>query len=125
MAEGILRQEGGDAFEVFSAGTEPGEVHPMAVEVMREAGIDISGQRSKHLEEFRNQSFDYVITVCDRARESCPWLPTNREQIHWSFEDPSALDDPKAQLGAFRRSRDELARRLRLLINLHTEPVRL
>lgn len=125
MAEGILRHEGGTAFEVFSAGTEPGGVHAMAVEVMREAGINISGQRSKHLDEFLNQSFDYVITVCDKARESCPRLPTHREQINWSFDDPSALHDPEARLRAFRRIRDELTRRLRLLMNLYAEPVRL
>src|SRR6266852_380198 len=82
MAEGLLRHDAGDRFEVFSAGTKPGQVRPEAVAVMRELGIDISGQRSKHVNEFAGQSFDYVLTVCDNAREVCPIFPAATKLIH-------------------------------------------
>ncbi len=114
MAEGLLRHVGGDRFEVFSAGTEPGEVNPFAIRAMQEVGIDISTATSKHVEQFVGQDFDYVITVCDRANETCPIFPGDPKRVHWSFPDPSAAtgtDDEKIR--AFRKVRDELRDRLR------------
>jgi len=114
MAEGLLRRDGGERFEVFSAGTRPAGVRPEAVEAMREVGVDISGHRSKSVDEFAGQSFDYVITVCDNARESCPIFPGVTERIHWGFDDPAAVGgDEATRLAAFRRVRDEIASRLR------------
>ena len=113
MAEGLLRHEAGAAFEVFSAGTKPTQVRPEAVAVMREAGIDISGHRSKSVDEFEGQDFDFVITVCDNAKQSCPIYPAKTKRIHWSIEDPAAVQGSEAErLAAFRRIRDELRRRL-------------
>ncbi len=113
MAEGMLRHDTGDGFEVFSAGTKPTKVRPEAIAVMRELGIDISGYRSKSVAEFAGQSFDYVITVCDNAKESCPIFPAKTRRIHWSIEDPAAAEGSEEQrLGAFRRVRDELRERL-------------
>ncbi len=106
MAEGLLRQFASERFEVFSAGTNPAGLNPHAIEAMREIGIDISGQRSKSVEEFVDQKFDYVITVCDNAREACPIFPGKAERVHHSFEDPAAAMDNPAE--AFRRVRDEL-----------------
>lgn len=110
MAEGLLRHDAGDRFEVESAGTRPGSVRPEAITAMRELGIDISGHRSKPVEEFDGQHFDYVITVCDNARESCPVFfgPANR--LHRSFEDPPAesIGSEADRLAVFRRVRDEL-----------------
>ncbi|MCA1605028.1 MAG: arsenate reductase ArsC, partial [Acidobacteria bacterium] len=88
MAEGLLRHEAGDRFEVFSAGVDPTQVKPEAIEAMREIGIDISGQRSKSVDQFKNQQFDYVITVCDNANQQCPMFPGKAERIHWSIDDP-------------------------------------
>jgi len=117
MAEGLLRHDGGERFEVFSAGVEPSFVRPQAVEAMREIGVDISGQRSKSVEEFAGQEFDYVITVCDNANERCPVFPGRTERIHWSFEDPAAAaGDEAARLAVFRRVRDEIRERLRSYI---------
>ena len=117
MAEGLLRHDGGADFEVFSAGVEPSHVRPQAIEAMREIGIDISGQRSKSVDEFAGQEFDYVITVCDNANERCPVFPGRTERIHWSFDDPAAAEgDEAARLADFRRVRDEIRGRLRELI---------
>ncbi len=114
MAEGLLRRDAGDCYEVESAGVEPGYVRPQAIEAMREIGIDISGHRSKSLDEFSGQSFDYVITVCDNAKKHCPTFPGNARRIHWSFDDPAAATgDDAAQLAVFRRVRDEIRDRLR------------
>lgn len=114
MAEALLRWLGEGRFEVTSAGTEPSVVHPLAVEAMAEIGIDISGARSKHLDEFTDQQFDYVITVCDRSNETCPIFPNDPERIHWSFPDPSAVaGSHEERLRAFARVRDELRQRLR------------
>lgn len=88
MAEGLLRALGGSAVEVFSAGSQPSVVHPNAIRAMAEVGIDISQQRSKHLDELRGRSFDLIITVCDRVREHCPIFPGDPECIHWSIRDP-------------------------------------
>ena len=113
MAEGLLRHDAGDAYEVFSAGTKPTRVRPEAITVMREVGIDISGHRSKSVDEFAGQDFDYVITVCDNAKESCPIFPAKTKRIHWSIEDPAAVQGSAEEtLTAFRRARDELRARL-------------
>ena len=109
MAEGLLRHDAGERFEVESAGTNPGFVRPEAVAVMRELGIDISGHRSKHVDEFEGQRFDYVITVCDNARESCPVFFGTAEKLHHSFEDPAAFTGSEEQrLEVYRRVRGEL-----------------
>src|SRR4028119_34437 len=109
MAEGLLRHDGGGRFEVFSAGVEPSRVRPHAVEAMREVGIDISGHRSKSVDEFAGQEFDYVITVCDNANERCPVFPGRAERVHWGFDDPAAAEDGEAErLAVFRRVRDEI-----------------
>src|SRR5918992_3810405 len=109
MAEGLLRHDGGARFEVESAGVSPTAVRAEAVAAMRELGIDITGQRSKSVDEFAGQEFDYVITVCDNARESCPVFPARTERVHWSFDDPAAAPgDFAARLAVFRRVRDEI-----------------
>jgi len=109
MAEGLLRHDAGELFEVVSAGTNPGSVRPEAIAVMRELGIDISGHRSKNVNEFEGQNFDYVITVCDNARESCPIFFGKAQKLHQDFEDPAALVGSEEQrLTIFRRLRDEL-----------------
>ena len=109
MAEGLLRHDAGDRFEVESAGTKPSAVRPEAIAVMHELGIDISRHRSKSVEEFEGRKFDYVITVCDSARESCPVFFGAANRQHHSFEDPAALNGSEAErLALFRRIRDEL-----------------
>jgi arsenate reductase len=113
MAEGLLRHDAGKVCEVFSAGTQPTAVRPEAIAVMREVRIDISGHRSKSVDEFAGQDFDYVITVCDNAKESCPVFPAKTKRIHWSIEDPAAVQGSEEErLAAFRRARDELRARL-------------
>jgi arsenate reductase len=109
MGEALFRHEGGGALEVDSAGTKPSHVRPEAVAVMKEIGIDISGHRSKSVEEFAGQSFDYVVTVCDNARDICPVFPAGTERIHWSFEDPAALEGTEEErLAEFRRIREQI-----------------
>jgi arsenate reductase len=110
MAEGLLRHEAGDQFEVESAGTKPGTVRPEAIAAMGELGIDISGHRSKHVDEFSGQKFDYVITVCDNAKESCPVFWGAVKRLHHSFEDPPPLSvgSDEERMAIFRRVRDEL-----------------
>ena len=109
MAEGLLRHTAGDRFEVESAGTRPGRVRPEAIAVMKELGIDISGHRSKHVDEFEGQPFDYVLTVCDNARESCPVFFGAAKRLHRDFEDPAALQGTEEErLALFRRVRDEI-----------------
>ena len=121
MAEALLRRIGGERFEVYSAGTEATRVHPLAVRAMADVGIDISDARSKHLDEFIADRFDYVITVCDRARETCPVFPGEPQRIHWSFPDPAAVEGTEEErLRAFRRVRDELTQRLRVWITAVT-----
>jgi len=122
MAEGLLRHDAGAAIKVFSAGTKPTQVRPEAVAVMREAGIDISGQRSKSVDEFAGQDFDYVITVCDNAKQSCPVFPAKTKRIHWSIEDPAAVQGSEEErLAAFRRIRDELRLRLQRFAETEAE----
>lgn len=109
MAEGLLRHDAGERFEVFSAGTKPGQVRPEAVAAMRELGIDTSGHRSRHVDEFAGQSFDYVLTVCDNAKESCPIFPGQTVTIHHNFEDPAAFEGSEEEkMALFRRVRDEI-----------------
>ena len=113
MAEGLLRHEAGERFDVFSAGTRPSKVRQEAIAIMRELGIDISGHRSKSVDEFVGQPFDYVITVCDNAKESCPVFPGKVTRIHWSFEDPAAVDGSEDERkAAFRRVRDQIRERI-------------
>jgi arsenate reductase (thioredoxin) len=109
MAEGLLRHNAGDRFEVESAGTKASFVRPEAIAVLRELGIDISRHHSKNVNEFEGQDFDYVITVCDHARESCPVFFGRAEKLHHDFEDPAAAEGSEAErLAVFRRVRDEL-----------------
>jgi arsenate reductase (thioredoxin) len=108
MAEGLLRHDAGERFDVESAGTKPSIVRPEAVAAMKELGIDISGHRSKSVEEFDGQKFDYVITVCDSARESCPVFFSDAKRLHHDFDDPAALTGSEERLALFRRVRDEL-----------------
>lgn len=109
MAEGLLRHDAGDRFLVESAGTKPGSVRPEAVAVMRDVGIDISAHRSKSVEEFAGQEFDYVLTVCDNARESCPVYPGHARRFHQNFEDPAAVEGSEQErLAVFARVRDEI-----------------
>jgi arsenate reductase len=109
MAEGLLRHDAGARVEVASAGTHPGRVRPEAIEVMREIGIDISAHRSKSVDEFADQSFDLVLTVCDSARETCPVYPGHGKRLHHAFTDPAAAGGTgEDRLAAFRAVRDEL-----------------
>jgi arsenate reductase len=120
MAEGILRHDGGDAFEVYSAGVKASFVRPEAIQAMREIGIDISNHRSKSVDEFTSQRFDYIITVCDNAKETCPVFPGDAIRIHQSFEDPPAPDvgDDVHRMAVFRRVRDEIREWMRKFIEL-------
>lgn len=118
MAEGILRKLAGDSFNVFSAGTRPSVVNPLAVKAMQEIGIDISSHRSKSVNEFGNESFDFVITVCDRAKETCPIFPNDTQRIHWSFDDPAEAEGSEEErMKEFRRVRGEIVRRLQLFVS--------
>lgn len=110
MAEGILRARYGDRYRSLSAGTEPGGVSPFAVEAMHELGIDISSHRSEHVDAYTNQPLDYVVTVCDSAKEACPYIQATRQNIHASFPDPSAaVGSDEEKLNAFRTVRDAIA----------------
>ena len=109
MAEGLLRHDAGEQFDVESAGTKPSIIRPEAIAVMQELGIDISGQRSKHVDEFQGQHFDYVITVCDNAREACPVFFGAVKRLHHSFDDPAAVaGTERERLAQFAGARDEL-----------------
>ena len=103
MAEALLREKGGDAFDVHSAGTEAAEVRPQTLRVLQEAGLPTGGLRSKSVTEFLGQTFDYVVTVCDSARQTCPTFPGEGERLHWSYDDPSAVEGSEEErLKAFR-----------------------
>ena len=114
MAEGLLRHLAGENFEVFSAGTHPKGVHPRTIEVMKEVDIDVSGHTSKDVQQFLDEKFDYVITVCDRAKQQCPIFP-GAEPIHWGFDDPAEAPSAR-QIEMFRRVREEIRQRLRLFL---------
>ncbi|MBX3298061.1 MAG: arsenate reductase ArsC [Acidobacteria bacterium] len=117
MAEGLLRDMAGDRFDVESAGTVKSFVRPQAIAAMAEIGVDISGHRSKCLDEFIETPFDYVITVCDNANESCPIFPGPAKRLHWPFEDPAAaVGSDEEILAVFRRVRDEIRSRLERFI---------
>ncbi|MBI3991205.1 MAG: arsenate reductase ArsC [Candidatus Omnitrophica bacterium] len=109
MAEGFFKYFTGNEFEIFSAGVKPVPINPLAIEVMKEAGVDISKHRSKSVDEFSSQQFDYVITVCDNARQACPVFPGKYKKMHWSFEDPACAEGTKEEkLNIFRKTRDEI-----------------
>ena len=113
MAEGLFRYLAGDRHEVYSAGTHPIGLNPGAVTAMQELGIDISAQRSKSIHEFTQQAFDYVITVCDRAKESCPRWPHTGHLVHWGFENPAAaIGSPEEGRKTFSTVRDQIRARL-------------
>jgi arsenate reductase len=113
MAEGLLRQRGGDRFEVFSAGLEATAIRPLAIQVMAEIGIDIAGQQSKTLDRYRSEPFDAVITVCDAANETCPVFSGARQRLHWSFPDPSqAKGSEEEQRAVYRAVRDAICTRI-------------
>lgn len=117
MAEGLLRHDAGDRFEVESAGTRPSQVRPEAIHALGELGIDISAHRSKHVDEVLGQNFDYVLTVCDNAKESCPVFPSTAKCIHHNFEDPAAVQGSEEdRLAAFRRVRDQIAAWLKTFV---------
>lgn len=121
MAEGLLRARGGAAYEVFSAGTQPRMVHPLAIKAMQELGVDISHHRAKGLEEFGEQPpMDLVITVCDEAAEACPYIPNARSQVHWGFSDPSQVEGSEDErLAAFQETRDLISARLDQFLKLN------
>ncbi len=117
IAEGLLRHEADEGFEVYSAGTQPAQVRSEAIEVMRELGIDISGHRSKPLAEFTGHEFDFVITDCDRAREECPAFSKGPERLHWPFEDPATfVQGGEERLRAFRSLRDRIHARVMVFL---------
>lgn len=118
MTEGLFRYEAGDGYEIFSAGTKPTQVRPEAIAVMREIGIDISGQRSKSVDEFTGQELDTVITVCDNANESCPVFPGRMQRLHWPFEDPATAEGSEEERkAAFRAIRDQIHGRIGVFLH--------
>lgn len=113
MAEGLLNHLFGDRYQAFSAGTEKTRLQPLAVEAMKRIGIDISHHRSKTVDHFVGREFDLVITVCDRAKEACPYIPTRKRRLHWSFEDPSAArGSQEERMAVFEKVRDEIRERI-------------
>ena len=118
MAEGLLRHEAGDRFEVFSAGTHPSHVRPEAIAVLNEIGIDISQHRSKSVDEFIGQPLDFVITVCNSAKETCPVFPGDAKRLHWPFKDPAAVEGKESErLATFRRIRDQIHGRIMVFLD--------
>ncbi len=124
MAEGLLRNAGGDRFEVFSAGIEATMLRPLAIRAMQEIGIDIADQQSKTLERYLDQPFDQVVTVCDQANEACPVFFGAGQRLHWSFPDPSLATGPEdEQLAVYRQVRDAIRQRIASeLINEAAQP---
>ena len=122
MAEGFLRALGGEQFESLSAGAKPaGYVHPLAVEAMREVGVDISKHTSKSIDDFEGKKLDYLVTVCDKARESCPTFSGAAKTLHWSFDDPAhATGSDEEKMRVFRRVREEIKQRIRLFLTATT-----
>ncbi len=117
IAEGLIRHEAGDAFDVFSAGTHPAPVRSEAVAVMRELNIDISGQQSKPVSDFAGQEFDFVITVCDRAREECPVFRGDCQRLHWPFDDPARFAQAvDVRMESFRKLRDRIHARVMVFL---------
>jgi arsenate reductase len=119
MAEALIRRNGGEDFDVNSAGTEPSRINPLTERVLDEAGIDHSWARSKSVNEFLGQQFDYVITVCDEARQACPVFPGVHATLHWGYEDPSAVEGTEEErLAAFRSTLTMMASRIQTFIAL-------
>jgi arsenate reductase len=119
MAEALLREQGGDRFDVVSAGVDPRGVHPMTIAALAHVGIDISGATSKAVGMYLGQRFDYVITVCDRARASCPVFPGGSETLHWGIDDPVEAEGTEAErMAVFDRVLTEIARRVRAFVPL-------
>lgn len=119
IAEALLTRYGGDDFEAYSAGTEVSRVNPYAIQVLEEVGIDWRNARSKSITEFLDQKFDYVITVCDRARATCPVFPGSSNTLHWGLDDPSEVEGSEGEmLVAFRRTESEVSARLRPFIEV-------
>ena len=117
MAEALLRMVGGDRWEVRSAGTAPAGLHPLTVAVLAEIGIDVSHAESKHLDRFIGEPWDFVITVCDQANESCPLFPGEGRRLHWGFRDPAAVSgSEERRRAAFRRTRDEIRARIETFV---------
>jgi arsenate reductase len=126
MAEGFLRHLAGDKFEVYSAGIKPTEVNPLAIKVMDEVGIDISGQKAKSVTEFISQKFDYVITVCDNAKQTCPVFPAKHKKIHWSLEDPAGIEgEEETKLKVFREIRNKIKENIIKFLNLAKDKAKL
>jgi arsenate reductase len=118
FGEALLRAKGGDAYDVHSAGTEPSEVRPLTLRVLEEAGLPTGGLRSKSVQEYMGREFDYVITVCDSARQSCPVFPGEGERFHWGYDDPSAVEGTEEErLAAFRRVFTAISQRIDLFMN--------
>ena len=114
LGEVLLRAAGGSDFKVYSAGTHPSTVNPLTIRVLEEAGLPIDGLRSKSVDEFLGQSFDYVITVCDDARQECPVFPGVHESLHWGYDDPAAVEGPEdMRLAAFRRTLTAMGKRIK------------
>jgi arsenate reductase len=119
MAEVLLREKGGDSFEVHSAGTEPAEVRPLTLRVLQEAGLPTEGLHSKSVNDFMGQRFDFVVTVCDSARQSCPTFPGEGQRLHWGYDDPSAAEGSDEQrLQAFRRVFTAISQRIDLFVTV-------
>jgi len=113
MAEGWLRHLAGDRFDVYSAGTHPSRVHPLAIRVMDEVGIDLREHTSNPIDDYLNKPIDVVITVCDSARETCPVFPGDVERLHWSIDDPfTGWEENPSDLRRYRETRDELQARI-------------
>jgi len=118
MAEGYIKHLAGDRFEVTSAGLEPSVVNPKAIQVMQNDGVDISHHISKDVNQFVGQKFDFIITVCDNAKERCPFFPGQAERIHWSFEDPAATKGTEVEiLAVFQRVRDQIKKEIHQFLN--------
>jgi len=118
MGEGFMRHMAGNKFDVFSAGVEPAQLNPYAIKVMAEAGIDISSHKSKSVNEFLEQEFDYVITVCNHAKQVCPIFPGQYERIHWDIEDPAEISGTeKEKMVFFRKIRDEIKEKCQRFLN--------
>jgi len=113
MAEALLRRRGGPDFEVFSAGTAPRGVNPLTLRALAEAGLPSDGLRSKSVSEYLDQSFDYVVTVCDDARQVCPVFPGLHESLHWGYDDPAAVEGPEEiRMAAFRKTLTAMGERV-------------
>ena len=124
MAEALLRHHGGDRFEVDSAGTDPRGINPLTLRVLADAGMDASHLRSESVDSFLERSFDYVVTVCDQAREACPVFPGARSALHWALEDPAAIEGTERdRLAAFQHVFAELTDRVRRFVeDLERQP---